>query len=91
MYPVPLSFVRKAVTLIIAVICIIGQGTVASAVELLNRAAADQNRQVKINPSPQEHSAFAHLSGWQESESLRQGLGFRRQLHSQPGYQGSVR
>jgi uncharacterized Zn-binding protein involved in type VI secretion len=53
MYPVPLSFVRKAVTLIIAVICIIGQGTVASAVELLNRAAADQNRQVKINPSPQ--------------------------------------
>lgn len=53
-YSIQTPLVRKSAILIIAAICLIGQGSVASAAELLNRVGTDYNRQIiKTNPLAQ--------------------------------------
>jgi uncharacterized Zn-binding protein involved in type VI secretion len=53
-YSIPTPLSSNVAILIIIAVCLIGQGSVASAVELLNRAVTDNNRGViKVNPLAQ--------------------------------------
>ncbi len=64
-YPGPIPLASKAAILIIAAICLIGQGSVASAAELLNRSVTGNNREVvKANPLAQNiRLSLTHPAG----------------------------